>query len=106
LGERAVRVPPNMMGQSRRGERERALEIRLLADHRSDIVAERTRQISRLRWHLVDLCPDLEAGIPARQLDTGGMTNARPYAASTSPRTPHPPAPIDALYPPRPAKSK
>lgn len=101
-GERVVRVPPKMMGQSRRGEREpgksdqidaravaravlregverfpaafldeRALEIRLLADHRSDMVAERTRQIARLRWHLVDLCPDLEASIPARQLDTG-----------------------------------
>lgn len=52
---------------------ERALEVRLLADHRSDMVAERTRQIARLRWHLVDLCPDLEAGIPARQLDNGPM---------------------------------
>jgi transposase len=82
-GERVVRVPPKMMGQARRGEREpgksdqidaravaravvregverfsaafldeRALEIRLLADHRSDLVAERTRQINRLRWHL------------------------------------------------------
>jgi transposase len=51
---------------------ERALEIRLLHDHRADLVAERTRQISRLRWHLVDLCPDLEA-IPARQLDNGVM---------------------------------
>lgn len=49
---------------------ERALEIRLLADHRSDMVAERTRQIARLRWHLVDLCPDLEASIPARHLDS------------------------------------
>jgi transposase len=103
-GERVVRVPPRMMGQARRGEREpgksdqidaravaravvregverfpaafldeRALEIRLLADHRSDLVAERTRQISRLRWHLVDLCPEVEAKIPARQLDSGAM---------------------------------
>jgi transposase len=103
-GERVVRVPPKMMGESRRGEREpgksdqidaravaravvkdgverfpaafldeRALEIRLLADHRSDLVAERTRQINRLRWHLVDLCPELEASIPARQLDSGVM---------------------------------
>ncbi len=99
-GERVIRVPPRMMGQSRRGEREagksdqidaravaravlregverfpaafldeRALAIRLLADHRSDLVAERTRQINRLRWHLVDLCPELEADIPARRLD-------------------------------------
>jgi transposase len=36
---------------------ERALEIRLLADHRSDLVAERTRMINRLRWHLVDISP-------------------------------------------------
>jgi transposase len=103
-GERVVRVPPKMMGQSRRGEREpgksdqidaravaravvregverfpsafldeRALEIRLLADHRSDIVAERTRMINRLRWHLVDLCPELEAQIPARRLDSAPM---------------------------------
>jgi len=103
-GERVVRVPPRMMGQARRGEREagksdqidaravaravvregaerfpsafldqRALEIRLLLDHRADLVAERTRQINRLRWHLVDLCPELEAEIPARQLDSGRM---------------------------------
>jgi transposase len=52
---------------------ERALEIRLLVDHRADLVAERTRQISRLRWHLVDLCPDLEANIPARKLDSDVM---------------------------------
>ena len=99
-GETVVRVPPKMMGVSRRGEREpgksdqidaraiaravlkdgvesfprahlneRALEIRLLADHRADLVAERTRQICRLRWHLVDICPELEASLPARQLD-------------------------------------
>jgi transposase len=52
---------------------ERALEIRLLADHRSDLIAERTKQINRLRWHLVDLCPELEAQIPARRLDSGVM---------------------------------
>ena len=38
---------------------EQALEIRLLCDHREDLVAERTRIINRLRWHLVDLCPNL-----------------------------------------------
>lgn len=52
---------------------ERALEIRLLDDHRSDLLAERTRQINRLRWHLVDLCPELEASIPARQLHSATM---------------------------------
>ena len=96
-GERVVRVPPRLMGASRRGERQpgksdqidaraiaravlregierfpaavldgQALEIRLLCDHRDDLVAERTRIINRLRWHLVDLCPELEASIPAR----------------------------------------
>lgn len=103
-GERVVRVPPRMMGQARRGEREagksdqidaravaravvkegverfpsafldqRALEIKLLLDHRTDLIAERTRQVNRLRWHLVDLCPELEAEIPPRRLDSGRM---------------------------------
>src|SRR5450759_895207 len=101
-GERVVRVPPNMMGASRRGEREagksdqidaravaravlregmerfpkafldeRALEIRVLCDHRDSLIAERTRMISRLRWHLVEICPQLEATIPYRRLHTG-----------------------------------
>src|SRR4051794_24855076 len=99
-GEHVLRVPPKMMGISRRGEREagksdqidaraiaravlregidrfptafldeQALEIRLLCDHREDLVAERTRIINRLRWHLVDMCPELEASIPSRQVD-------------------------------------
>lgn len=37
-----------------------ALDLRLLVDHREHLVAERTRSINRLRWHLVDLDPDLE----------------------------------------------
>jgi transposase len=99
-GERVIRVPPRLMGVSRRGERrpgksdqidalavaravlregidrfpaayldEHALEIRLLADHRDDIIAERTRAQNRLRWHLVELCPELEHRLPARSLD-------------------------------------
>src|SRR6266566_3678742 len=94
-GERVVRVPPKMMGQSRRGERqagksdeidalavaravvkdgserfpaayldERAMEIRLLSDHRDQLVAERVRIQNRLRWHLLALCPELEAQLP------------------------------------------
>jgi transposase len=39
---------------------EQALDLRLLVDHREHLVAERTRNINRLRWHLVDLDPDLE----------------------------------------------
>ncbi|MGW4339230.1 IS110 family transposase [Rhodococcus koreensis] len=32
-------------------------EIRLLIDYRDDLVAERTRIIGRLRWHLNELDP-------------------------------------------------
>jgi transposase len=93
-GERVIRVPPKMMGASRRAERERgksdeidaqavaravvkdgvdrfpsadlderAMQIRLLSDHREDLVAERTRMQNRLRWHLLELCPELEANL-------------------------------------------
>ena len=33
-------------------------EVRLLVDHREDLVAERTRVVNRLRWHLHELDPD------------------------------------------------
>jgi transposase len=102
-GERVVRVPPKMMGASRRGERERgksdpidaqavaravvkdgvdrfpvaylderAMEIRLLSDHRETLVRERTRMQNRLRWHLLALCPELEA-----TLGRGGLSHLR-----------------------------
>jgi transposase len=48
---------------------EKAMDIRLLTDHRDDLVAERTRMQNRLRWHLLTLCPEFEAAIPARSLD-------------------------------------
>jgi transposase len=32
---------------------EHAMQIRLLSDHRKDLVAERTRVQNRLRWHLI-----------------------------------------------------
>jgi transposase len=47
---------------------EDAMEIRLLHDHRACLVTERSRQINRLRWQLVALCPELEAQLPARSL--------------------------------------
>ena len=47
---------------------ERAMEIRLLSDHRGDLVAERTRMQNRLRWHLLSLCPDLEQALKPRTL--------------------------------------
>jgi transposase len=83
-GQAVVRVPPKLMAGVRRSVREpgksdpidalavaRAAlanpdlpvatldgperELRLLVDHRDDLVAERTRHIQRLRWHLLDL---------------------------------------------------
>jgi transposase len=42
---------------------EQSMEIRLLSDHRNDLVQERTRVQNRLRWHLVALCPELEASL-------------------------------------------
>jgi transposase len=102
-GERVVRVPPQRMGASRRGEREsgksdeidalaiaravvkdgvesfpaahldaQAMEIRLLSDHRRDLVAERTRTVNRLRWHLLELSSELE-----RSLGRGSLEKPR-----------------------------
>jgi transposase len=51
---------------------QRAMEIRLLSDHRKDLVAERTRVQNRLRWHLLELCPELE-----RSLGRGSLADAR-----------------------------
>jgi transposase len=51
---------------------ERAMEIRLISDHRNDLVADRTRTINRLRWHLLELCPELE-----RSLGRGAFNRSR-----------------------------
>jgi len=51
---------------------EQAMEIRLLSDHRKDLVAERTRVQNRLRWHLLELCPELE-----RSLGRGSLEQPR-----------------------------
>ena len=51
---------------------ERAMEIRLLFDHREDLVKERTRVQNRLRWHLLELCPELEA-----KLKRGALSDLR-----------------------------
>ena len=51
---------------------ERAMEIRLLFDHREDLVRERTRMQNRLRWHLLELCPELEA-----KLKRGALSQLR-----------------------------
>ena len=46
---------------------ERALEIRLLLDHRDDLVKERSNDQRRLRWHLHDMWPEFD--IPTGALD-------------------------------------
>ena len=94
-GERIVRVPPKLMAHARDAARtygksdpidalavaHAALrnpdlpaahldgpsrELRLLVDHREDLVAERTRCLNRLRWHLHELDPSWDP--PARSL--------------------------------------
>jgi transposase len=42
---------------------ERALEIRVLNDYRDQLINERVRLASRLRWHLVQIAPELEAQV-------------------------------------------
>ena len=88
-GESVVRVPTKLMAGTRRSGRapgksdpidalavaraalrepdlpsahldDATRELRLLVDHREDLVAERTRIQSRLRWHLHELFPGLE----------------------------------------------
>lgn len=94
-GETVVRVSPRLMGQTRRGSRKPGKsdpidaeavaiaavrhpdlpkarldgperQVRLLVDHREDLVAERTRVQNRLRWHLHELRID---DVPARSLN-------------------------------------
>jgi transposase len=94
-GERVLRVPPKVMAHARDAARTRGKsdpidalavarvalrepdlpvavldgperEVGLLVDHRDHLVAERTRVINRLRWHLHELDPDIDP--PARSL--------------------------------------
>ncbi|CAI7975191.1 transposase [Frankia sp. Hr75.2] len=39
-------------------------DIRLLVDHRDSLLAERTRVINKLRWHLHELDPGVAAARP------------------------------------------
>ena len=96
-GEQLVRVPPRLTApQRRRGRQrgksdaidalaiaraalqepkldrprageERLRELKLLVDHRDDLVAERRRAQQRLRWHLHELDPTL--AVPLGALD-------------------------------------
>jgi transposase len=65
IARAALRVGPESLPCARLDEQ--TLEIKLLLDHREDLVGERTRMQNRLRWHLHDLIPELE--IPAGALD-------------------------------------
>jgi transposase len=67
---------------------EQALEIRVLNDYRDQLVNERVRLASRLRWHLVQIAPELEA-----QIRPAGLIGPRIRARVTRglarlPRTP------------------
>jgi transposase len=102
-GEVVVRVPPKLMAGARQSAREpgksdpidalavaRAVlrepdlpvahlegpsrEVKLLLDHREDLVAERTRMHNRLRWHLHELEPGYE--IAAGSLNSKSVLEA------------------------------
>jgi transposase len=57
---------------------EQAHEIRVLTDYRDQLISERVRLVSRLRWHLVQIAPQLEA-----QIRPGGMIGPRIRAKVT-----------------------
>jgi transposase len=109
-GERVVRVPPRLMAGARQavralgksdpidalavaraalrepnlptaGHDQASWQVKLLVDHREQLVAERTRTINRLRWHLHQLDPDLEHAarrLPGPSLDQIGAWLAGP----------------------------
>jgi len=113
-GERVLRVPPKLMAGARRSSREpgksdpidalavaRAAlrepdlpvavldgperDLRLLVDHRDDLVAERTRAENRLRWHLHELMPGEEPG--PRSLDRAATLAALEHQLADRPGT-------------------
>jgi transposase len=94
-GHQVVRVPTRLMAAARRSSRQAgksdpidalavahaalrepdlpvaqldgpARQVKLLSDHRRDLVAERTKLVNRLRWHLHEIDPGLQ--IPSRGL--------------------------------------
>lgn len=112
-GERCVRVPPKLMAGARSAARTRgksdpidalaiaraalrepnlpvaehthaSRDVKLLVDHREDLVWERTRMESRLRWHLHDLDPDMESSVQPRRM--GSQSTLRSLAAKLARR--------------------
>jgi transposase len=67
---------------------EQAHEIRVLSDYRRQLVGERVRLINRLRWHLVQIAPEIEAQIKPTGL-IGPRIRARVARQLT--RLPHSP---------------
>lgn len=94
-GHRVIRVPTRLMAGARKTSREPgksdpidaeavalaalrhpdlpvaeldgpAREVKLLSDHRRDLVVQRTRIAAQVRWHLHELDPDLQ--VPSRGL--------------------------------------
>lgn len=94
-GQRVVRAPTRLMAGARKGSREPgksdpidaeavalaalrhrdlpvaeldgpAREVKLLSDHRRDLVVQRSRIAAQVRWHLHELDPDLQ--VPSRGL--------------------------------------
>ncbi len=57
-----------------------AREVKLLADHRHDLVVERTKLVNRLRWHLHELDPALT--IPSRVATASSTTSQHGWRAS------------------------
>jgi transposase len=110
-GERVVRGPPRLMAGARQAVRvqgksdpidalavaraalceptlpvaqhdQASWEVKLLVDHREHLVAERTRQINRLRWHLHQLDPDLERA--TRRLPGPGLGRVSAWLAQAA----------------------
>jgi hypothetical protein len=68
------------------------MEIRLLFDHREGLVRERTRFQNRLRWHLLELNPELEAKLLRVDLiRLAALTLAAARSAHHLRRHPHDP---------------
>jgi transposase len=120
-GERVVRVPPRLMAGARHavralgksdpidalavaraalrepnlptaGHDQASWEVKLLVDHREHLVAERTRAINRLRWHLHRLDPTWSTppdACPAHPWDPSppGSPRSRHRPKSTSARS-------------------
>jgi transposase len=64
------------------GHDQASWEVKLLIDHREHLVAERTRTINRLRWHLHQLDPDLEH--TTRRLPGPGLGRIIAWLAQTA----------------------